>query len=743
MGMLSAVQAGSIPFGMADCLPASLAGRQLDLAYHRPMANAHADLQVYNVAGAHGFVVKAGNQLIGYSTEGTFDPESAAPAMLAWLEAVSSSPAADATDASAMVFAPVEPLLGDIAWNQDAPYNDLCPKYDLSNTSPTGCVATAMAQVMRYHQWPEQGTGSHSYQPAVLMGNSLTADFGQTQYDWAHMLPTYDETASAESRHAVAELMLHCGVSVDMVYYTQSGAMDYDVPPALSTYFGYCPSMAYRKREHYGTADWLGVIHQELMAGHPVLAYGRATLGGHAYVFDGMDSNGLIHVNWGWGGVSNGYFQTSALTPPTQGIGGSDGGFNYSQRIITGIEPMRDDEPWCYAVELTSSEGLNASRNKISNGAEFTLRLAGKIRNQGWRKSVFDYGAQLVSMETGKTLLTIEGPQNVTLDVEEDAYAPTFGTVTLGTLADGDYRLYPVCRDAESSLDMWQRIRDLYIGYPNYLDARVSGDQVTFGQPDYFDLKATVDELPARFYSSIPACVKATVINEGDVEYHGEVKLVLYDANRARAGVSTNHIVDLLPGQQTSLLFTEAYPIEAGNYALVLIDDDGQEISNRQNVSFVATPAVGTPASAQPLAIELDEDGGLCGKAQMQVNEGLFAGLLYTYIYDAQGQVLKACLDPEYFMVSEGECVTVVMKGIFEHATPGTNYLARLVTFDGIYTRLLGDEASYCLFTYGQESGIELIGTEHTTLPTLDIYGRPASAASRLIIANGKVTIRQ
>lgn len=705
------------------------------------MQSAYAsDCIVHKVAGRsevsvlcreeQGFVVMADNRMIGYCDEGTFDRRTAPPALLAWIDAIAQQGVTEEQEYEVEDYActPVAPLLGSIFWNQDSPYNDLCPQLDFSTLCPTGCVATAMAQLMYYHRWPEQGIGSHTYKPSIMMGSELSADFGTTRYDWDAMLPFYDASASPESRHAVAELMLHCGISVDMVYMASSGAMDYDVPPALISYFGYSRSMVYRKREHYSTADWLNAIHDELSAGRPVLAYGRATSGGHAYVFDGMDAHGLIHVNWGWGGLCNGYFQTSALTPATQGIGGSDGGFNYSQRIITGIAPQRADMvEGDYAVSLTSTEGLSAGRSKVALGGEVSIKLKGKVRNQGWRSSTFDYGLQLVDTR-GCVVSLFEGPKNVTLDVNEDAYAPSFGNVSFGVLNNGDYVLYPVCRDSEGCGD-WQRIRDAYIGYPNYLRVTVSNEMLTFEQPDYFDLSAAIIEQPATFYSGVPALVRATVSNAGDVEYHGEVKVVLSDASRQRVGTSTNHIIDLMPGQHCDIEFTEAYALDDGDYTLQLIDDDGQAIMPAITVHF-AHAKVGKPCSAQPLSIVQSADGQLHATATMAVDQGIFGGLLYTYIYDARNKALRSCLTPEYFFVADGQ-VVVTMHGVMENAESGGTYLAQLVAYDGTSSFLLQDEASSVAFVYDEGNGISQVNADDCSVPCYDLWGRPLRSCPR------------
>lgn len=493
-GFLIAVILGTVPAAIAGTLPemaASLKHRAKKLAYQRVSNDGLRSVSIYNFTDSRkGFVLMTGNEVLGYSPEGQFDVHTAPPALLAMLEAM---PETEASQDNG-TWTPVAPLQNDrgyVMWNQDSPFNDLCPEYELGKKAPTGCVATAMAQVMFYHKWPLKGSGSHTYSPAVLVGNTLTADFGNTEYGWNAMIPYYASGLSAtgfsesESRAAVAELMLHCGVAVDMVYYTQSGATDYDVPPALVNYFGYDRGMAYRKREHYTSTEWLRVIHDELEAGRPVLAYGRSSSGGHAYVFDGMDSNGFIHVNWGWGGMSNGYFNTSALTPPAQGIGGSDGGFNYSQRIITGIKPSAVQlSDW--HVELASTEALSVGKKKIANGDDVKVRLTGKVYNHGWRDAEFDYSLVLTDA-SGDIVKVVEGPKGKSLAMNASDYAPDFGTVNFGTLAAGEYALQPAVRMTGGEGE-WIPVRDEYIGYPNRLLVSATADDITFSSPDYFDL---------------------------------------------------------------------------------------------------------------------------------------------------------------------------------------------------------------------------------------------------------------
>lgn len=734
---ITLILSGTLSAAFAGGVPVSLLSKANKVALQRQMKDGGAVLRVLNADG-EGFVVKAGNEVIGYSERGTFDEQTAAPAMLEWIESMAQADATTQDAGYGYTAEAVQPLLGEIAWNQNSPYNDLCPQYEIGHTAPTGCVATAMAQVMYYHKWPVQGEGYHEYSPAVLVGNTISADFGNTFYQWGAMLPSYNAASSTESRAAVAELMLHCGISVDMFYYTQSGALDIDVPPALTTYFRYDHSMAYRKREHYSTHDWLQLINEELKAGRPVLAYGRASSGGHAYVFDGMDENGYIHVNWGWGGMSNGYFRTSDLTPASQGIGGSDGGFNYSQRIITGIRPGIEGENTDYAVELTSTEGLTPSKWKVNQGQDFTMKLAGKVTNHGWRDSDFDYALLLVDAD-GNTVKTIEGPKAQHLDINATDYAPTFGTINLGTLSEGEYHLYPACRMSEGTGE-WQRIRDSYIGYPNYLTLTATATTVSMVAPNYFNLKATDTEVPEAIYNGVPALVTAKVENQGDVEYHGEVKVQLRNSLNSIVATTTNYIIDLMPGEETQMRFTDAYYAEPGSYTLVLVDDDGKVISAKIPVSVQTAPQMGTAVSTTPLSIDNMDHEDFTVTAKLRADGGIVAGSLYTYIYANSGNALMGCLYPEYvYMDKDGEAV-VTMRGAFENAQEGVTYRARLAILGSNgYVTFLEDEASECYFTYGDPAGIGTLTTKADGGVVYNLSGMRAGGNSRGIkIIKGK-----
>lgn len=238
-------------------------------------------------------------------------------------------------------------------WDQGKPYNNLCPAD--SNTDSyyggrtvTGCVATAMAQVMKYWNYPAQGNGSHSYTHSTY--GTQSANFGTTTYAWTNMPNNLTTYSSSAQKTAVATLMYHCGVAVDMQYDIAenggSGAytvVNYGNTPcaknALVTYFKYKNTIQGLFRQSYSDTNWKNLLKADLDAGRPIMYSGASDEGGHSFVCDGYNNNDQFHFNWGWSGSYDGFFSLNAMTPGSGGIGGGGYDFSEDQDAIIGIEP--------------------------------------------------------------------------------------------------------------------------------------------------------------------------------------------------------------------------------------------------------------------------------------------------------------------------------------------------------------------------------------------------------------------
>lgn len=329
-------------------------------------------LYVFNLGEQGGFIIVSNDDrtlpILGFSENGTLDMENMSDEQRAWLQGYADEivwlqqqnygeAPSDTfpqipfgtlrqTRGGSHAKETIEPLV-TTSWNQRSPYNDLCPEYAPGKKAVTGCVATAMAQVMNYHKWPVAETISI---PGYRDGYGVDhLPLEATTFDWGNMLDSYNGSETAEQNTAVAELMLYCGFSVEMNYGPSSGSYIIKVAPALKNYFDYNSTATYISRSSYSNDKWEDIIYHELASKRPVLYGGQSTGGGHAFVCDGYRheyATDYFHINWGWGGKSDEYYVLSVLDPYSgQGIGGSssNGGFYFGQEAVIGIQKSTDD----------------------------------------------------------------------------------------------------------------------------------------------------------------------------------------------------------------------------------------------------------------------------------------------------------------------------------------------------------------------------------------------------------------
>ena len=282
----------------------------------------------------------------------------------------------------------VGPLLTS-TWGQSGLYNDSCPSY-------VGCVAVAMGQVMRYHRWPETGRGWHKYVPSEnpKLGQ-LFVNYGTTDYHWDLMPDKLRQHHTKQEVSAVAQLLYHAGVAVDMSY-TKNGSGSYtcDVLYALTQYFRYSDSISLCSYAKYSNEQWFNILMAEIDAGRPVIYSGASSDGnGHAWVVDGYNSAGYLHVNWGWEGDYDGFFLPDGMILETVhfdseldaviGIRPADytpqmwtlqsSGFKMQYRGIQNISAVNASIAWASAFDGTTSNGQCMDFCRTTDGGESWL----------------------------------------------------------------------------------------------------------------------------------------------------------------------------------------------------------------------------------------------------------------------------------------------------------------------------------------------------------------------------------
>ena len=264
-------------------------------------------------------------------------------------------------------FSSIKPLIQS-QWDQSNPYNLDCPK-DITSTSGkncvTGCVATAMAQVMFFWKYPESGTGSNSYTSSTQRIYQ-TMDFSSVHFDWNNMLNKYNSDATEAQKAAVATLMHAAGVSVSMDYADTSGAYAIDLAYALSHFWKYNPNVSYKKKQYYSDDAWNQLILGELAEGHPILYAGRGNSGGHQFVLDGCNEDGMYHFNFGWSGTGDGYYTLNVLAPVYDILGYQFplGDFTSKQEMVCYVVPSEYGQP---NGEFYASSSLGLSSVKVGS----------------------------------------------------------------------------------------------------------------------------------------------------------------------------------------------------------------------------------------------------------------------------------------------------------------------------------------------------------------------------------------
>ncbi len=322
---------------------------------------------IFNIQDDGGFIIVSGDdateEILGYTTKGRYDENHLPPNMSSWLDSRSEEIAAirQSSRRNHQVnrknsHEAISPLIST-QWNQGIAtttgdsYNMLCPTIDNLHCV-TGCVATAMAQLMRYHQWPSDSCSAIPGYEDTSAG--ALEDLPSIKFDWLNMLDIYDGEANTTEKTAVATLMRYCGQAAVTKYGLRiSEALGSDAAKALRNYFDYPATTRYVKRDEYNANVWDNMIYKELACSRPVIYFGYSSRGGHAFVCDGYDGNEFYHINWGWGGDYNGFFKLSALSPDGVGTGGGAAdGYAMNQHAIIGItKKCKDSENIVFADE--------------------------------------------------------------------------------------------------------------------------------------------------------------------------------------------------------------------------------------------------------------------------------------------------------------------------------------------------------------------------------------------------------
>ena len=548
------------------------------------MVNNQTLIYVFNLAQDqnHAFVIVSADDIarpiLGYSLEDTFSFQNAPDHLIAWFSDYEKSILwgiqnnIDATEDIKRAWdqlrnqkniigkrqGSVSPMM-KAAWNQVPYYNDLCP-LDGTKRSVVGCVATAMAQVIHHWQYPTKGSGFHSYSHSKL--GTISANFGNTTYNYANM-----PNKISSKNNDVALLNFHCGVAVEMNYSAQSSGayvinsaspVTHCAEYALKKYFNYPSTVSGQERDNYTTTAWKSKVNSDLDNGRPIIYAGFGNGGGHAFVFDGYDNGGKYHVNWGWGGAYNGYFEIDALNPDGLGTGGGTGSYNSGHQAIFGVEAPDNTQT---DASISMYGNLSASAAQVSYGQPFSVttkaaNVSGKDFSGNLALAVFDDSFNFVEFVGEMTNVSLQNNYALnTLEFESN------GSLSM---LPGQYHLYLCYKNNGGD---WKIAND-YGGYTNYESL------VIYYYSDielYTDLKVTNG--PIKKGQTVN--VSYNVANTGSSTFKGSYAVGLYnmDGSFAQLLGTTSDNSGLPPSsiyQNEISITSPAIDVDPGTYLMAL-----------------------------------------------------------------------------------------------------------------------------------------------------------------------------
>lgn len=731
----------------------------MTLAYTVKSSKAEPAVYIFN-NGKEGFIIAPADDrlipVLGYSDAGSFDKENH-PDGLEFLlneyakvvENLNNGIKYTITESGKKTSIPVTsnfsteiaPLLGKIEWDQGSPYNMYCPEYKAGSKSVTGCVATAMAQVMFYHKWPQESSKNLS-DYTTEGGIKVTAPVGGgRKYKWSSMKNNYATLnfPSPVAEKAVGELMLDCGISVFMEYGSVSGAASMNIPSALINNFGYAKTAEFLFRSFYTAKEWDAILKNELNNARPVLLSGQGSSGGHEFVCDGYDAGGLYHINWGWSGMSNGYFSINNLNPYEQGIGGNTGdGFNIYLDAVIGIQPSTaSDEKAKSTIYITiPASGANPLTVEY-NPENRTATLTAIMFNSSTSTATFEY-CYVAEDENNNIIATSKHkPERHTFSYGSGIRA--YWDLDVNIFNKKGIRIHIESRLANT--EEWSVVPSL--GCSNYI---VSTDNKLTFKPEQ-KLAITELTLPDRIFTN--SVVNAKVSLKGLKEYYGSI-IPWFSNNQKPAGDERSLFLN--QGETIKMDIPVTIPSRAGTYSLELVGSDMSSILDVNGEAISRTFEVREPQKGDinveitSISAEQEPNSTIIGVKFTLKNTTEFLGekKLAVLIVDDENHGVWGVLNQAFKLNPFEEKSFSVRINVGEDFQAG-EYNVNFSTGLDLDTVDAGILYPGARVTYNQTTGIEDINNENILKGSdiFDIQGRKITSTTTrgLFIQNGKKLI--
>ena len=773
----------------------SKSGTSMKLSFSMQTQKGEPAVYIFDRPASSGYLIVSADDtatpLLGYADSGSFDANNMPPQLEWWLSEYASQIDYASANGIKNTYAPIAnkkeiaPLV-KTKWNQGTPYNNLCPSVN-NVKCPSGCVATAMAQVMKFWNYPEVGTGRVTATlPSGGTGEAFI-NLAQKPFDWNNMIDSYSGyDYTNEQGNAVATLMQAAGYAAKMNYAPGgSGALSINAAISLSKNFKYNPNIQYLQRLYFNASEWNEIVYNELAAGRPILYGGQSTSVGHEFVCDGYDGNGYFHFNWGWGGMSDGYFILDALNPNSVGTGGgAGGGYNSRQDIIIGIQPSSVETD----VYLTQFGNLSASAS--GSNISLALNYNGNVGN--WVNA----GISAVKVRMGAEIVSVDNPEikpqyvrlfsndidipALTLNGYNISYQGIKGNATVSIpsiLPNGKYKVTVCTQDANKTDAPWTPVCTTNGAY-NFVYVTKNGSSCSVENFNETELSIVSAEPTTQVYYENACRFRLSVKNNSNLELSGGFYPVLYDGNTP-AFLGEGITMSLAPGESDNVEFVTTFellkgvsaPTETKEYTLRFSKNASgsafynwsKPLSmglllrapsfNTSNYCIEGAPTREETINGQTRTAFVVPDPSEIPFAATITNTGTFFGSpVYTLIFNStlSGYNLTSLAMGPTAILNRGESATVTGSADFTEAEDGEAYAAALFYINGgKLTQHNGSQILYFIVD-STASAVNDIESDNTTSDNeiYNLQGIPVGKDINLLpagiyIRNGKKILKR
>ena len=600
-----------------------------------------SNFYIFNAIGEKGYVIVSGDDrtipILGYTDSGSYDPNNVPSNMQAWLDSYAQQISGlDKLGVKGNEFTSPRPTRNSISpmitshWDQAGPYWNHCPEFmdidengdTIGELAYTGCVATSMAQIMNFYKHPMRCT---QLIPSYIVTFYWHEEYGAFEtdpldpifFDWDNMRDNYTGAESEAEKDAVAWLMLYAGCAANMQYgLNASSTSDPYIPTALNEYFNYDAKLVYRS--DYNQADWEDMIYNELVEGRPMIYNGRAgTGGGHSFVCDGYAYGDYFHINWGWGGLGDGYFVLSVLNPYAGGIGSTTSleGYNIDQTAVIGIQPGYSGTPVEVDHRLTVFNMYYTGTSSFERSDDGYFKLNKRRYIKVTAEDHIDDGTKYL-----RGIALFDSEDNFIDIIAQTYYGANYLSITDSwpdtqssitypfgkDLPNGSYKIVPVSSLPGSNV--WDPMieSDRY-----YVEATINGDWVTMTNHPILDLEAINFEFTGGEKVGSAEQCHVTVKNNSHDRYSGRLFLYVDNENIDEYGEYTTVVEAEIPAGGTKEVTFNFTPKNAGTKSAHLSTYDtswNPAIPGTGSVTIVGSTTYPMNLSVDINAIGADED---------------------------------------------------------------------------------------------------------------------------------------